>query len=447
MRTPNSDLPDAPGPDRDEFDLIDALRARFAAAGPPLGASDLGIGDDAAVVGLPGAGRVVLATDLVVGGVHVDLRTSSPEDVGWKALMVAVSDLGAMGCEPSHVLLSVAAPAGFPVERLGDGVADAAAVAGCAVVGGDLSSSPATLVVSVTAVGPEGDGSPPLRRSGARPGDRLLVTGPLGASAAGLRLLSAGDGRPVPDVLAAAHRRPVARLREGVVARGAGAVAAVDVSDGLATDVVHLAGASGVGLDLALDPAAVAGGATGWRRCPVARTTSWSWPHRTPTGCGTPSNGRVCGPRSTSAAVRIGRGSGSSTVSRCPPSVGTTGSEVGTTGSEWCGMAGCGEGSVPGHDRRTGAAGPAGRTAGGRGQAGKERIGRLVTLPDRMHDVQTFSRLGAPSTTARTFWMLGSQRRFVRRWEWLMFIPNDGFLPQTSHTAAMSLRLPLGTSG
>jgi len=93
---------------RDEFAVIDALRARFEGAGGHLPAGDLGIGDDAAVVTLPGGGRVVLATDLVVEGVHVDLATCSPEDVGWKALMVAVSDVGAMGCAPTHVLLSVA---------------------------------------------------------------------------------------------------------------------------------------------------------------------------------------------------------------------------------------------------------------------------------------------------------------------------------------------------
>ena len=248
-------------PDRDEFDVIDALRARFEGKGTPLTDADLGIGDDAAVVTLPGGGRVVLATDLVVEGVHVDLATSSPEDVGWKALMVTVSDLGAMGCAPSHALLSVAAPRGFPVERLGDGVAEAATVTGCAVVGGDLTSSPGGLVVSVTAVGPEGEGPPPLRRRGARPGDHLLLTGPLGASAAGLRLLSAGDGRNVRGDLATAHRRPVARIDEGVVARSAGARAAIDVSDGLSADVVHLARASGVGLDLGLGPDAVADGA------------------------------------------------------------------------------------------------------------------------------------------------------------------------------------------
>jgi thiamine-monophosphate kinase len=249
-------------PARDEFALVEALRTRFEAHAAPLPGGDLGIGDDAAVVTLPGAGRVVLATDLVVEGVHVDLATSSPEDVGWKALMVAVSDLGAMGCAPSHVLLSVAASAGFPVERLADGVALAAAAAGCAVVGGDLSASP-TLVVSVTAVGPADDDEVPvLTRGGARPGDRLFLTGPVGASAAGLRWFADPGGAPVPEDLAAAHRRPVARLREGRVARAAGATACVDVSDGLAADATHLAVASGVGLDLVVGPEAVAPGAT-----------------------------------------------------------------------------------------------------------------------------------------------------------------------------------------
>jgi thiamine-monophosphate kinase len=97
----------------------------------------------------------------------------------------------------------------------------------------------------------------PLLRSGAAPGDALLVTGPLGASAAGLRLLRAGQGDD-PSAAAAvlAHRRPVARLDEGEVARLAGASAAIDVSDGLAADLHHLITASGIGVDLDDVPAA-----------------------------------------------------------------------------------------------------------------------------------------------------------------------------------------------
>ena len=254
-------------PGQDEFDLIGALAARFA-SGAGLAPGDLGIGDDAAVVTLTGPDRVVLATDLVVEGVHVDPSISSPEDIGWKALMVTVSDLAAMGCAPSHVLLSVAAPPGFAVERLGAGVAEAAGAAGCAVVGGDLSSS-TRLVVAVVAGGPAVDEEVAvLTRAGALPGDHLFVTGPLGASAAGLRLLgertpdASWDGPEDPPSPWSAHRRPVARIQEGVTARAAGASACIDVSDGLTADIGHLADQSGVGLDLVVDDAAVADGAT-----------------------------------------------------------------------------------------------------------------------------------------------------------------------------------------
>jgi len=75
------------------------------------------------------------------------------------------------------------------------------------------------------------------------------------------------------------------------------------------------------------------------------------------------------------------------------------------------------------------------------GQEGKVRIGRLTTLPDRMHEVQALTRFGDPSTRARTRWTFGFQRRLVRRCEWLMFIPNEGFLPQMSHTAAMTRQI------
>ncbi len=247
----------------EEFALIGRLRHRFSGGTVTLVAGDLGIGDDAAAVTPRHPGRAVLSTDLVVAGVHVDLTVSTPEDVGWKALMVTVSDLAAMGASADYVLLSVAAPPGFAVERLADGVAEAADICGCAVVGGDLSGAP-VLVVSVAAVGstPD-DGHPLLRRDGAHPGDVLVVTGPLGGSAAGLRCLGGdGGGGAVPSALSGSHRRPVARLREGDTARRAGATAAVDVSDGLVADALHLAEASGVGLELAVGHDAVATGAT-----------------------------------------------------------------------------------------------------------------------------------------------------------------------------------------
>jgi thiamine-monophosphate kinase len=269
----------------DEFDAIDRLRVRFEAAGrarfatgdlPPAG--EVWIGDDAAVVldhpdgatpapGLAGdAGIHLLATDLVVDGVHVDRSLGSLADLGFKAVMVTVSDLAAMGGRPDHLLVSIAAPPGTDLDEVGTGMAEAAEATGSVVVGGDLSEAP-VLVVSTAVCGRLGGGPGPLLRSGARPGHHLFVTGPLGGSAAGLRVLradlgdrmagagaGAGAGVGVPhadpdrDHLRAAYRRPVARLREGETARLAGA------------DVSHLAVSSGVGVRLASIP--VVAGAT-----------------------------------------------------------------------------------------------------------------------------------------------------------------------------------------
>jgi thiamine-monophosphate kinase len=225
-----------------ELSLIARLRARLPA-----------IGDDAAVVPVP-AGRLLLCADVAVAGVHADLGLVGVDDLGWKAFAATVSDIAAMGGRPHYALVTVSGPlGGVDVDRLYDGVLAAAEASGCAVVGGDLSAAPG-LVVGVTVVGSV-DGEPVLR-SGATAGDTLFVTGPLGAAGAGLAELRRGEAALDPD-LQVAHRRPRARVAEGEVARRAGATAMIDVSDGLAADLWHLADESGVGAVVDRVPVAV----------------------------------------------------------------------------------------------------------------------------------------------------------------------------------------------
>ncbi len=281
MQRPNSDRdPVAENPGVGEFAAIDRLRVRFETAArsrfpdgelPPHG--DIWIGDDAAVVAFGSSTELVMATDLVVDGVHVDTDLCSLADVGYKSLMVTVSDLAAMGARPHYALVSVVVPQGTDLDALGAGLAEAAVETACVVVGGDLSEGPVLVVsTAVTGILRPGPGPAvppgPLLRSGASPGDHLFVTGPLGGSAAGLRLLrrpppdrSEPLGREVAERLVRAYRRPRARLEEGEVARLHGASAALDVSDGLVADAGHLARASGVGLQLESVPALE--GATG----------------------------------------------------------------------------------------------------------------------------------------------------------------------------------------
>ncbi len=188
--------------------------------------------------------------------------------------MGAVSDLAAMGARPVGALVALCVPGSTGEGDLAlgvmEGVAEASRESGCVVVGGDLSAS-GVLTVVVTVMGTL-DGGDAVQRSGAQPGDALFISGPCGGSAAGLRVLRglgalgalrAGEVvelGPVESVLAAAYRRPVARLAEGEAARPAGAHAMIDVSDGLALDLHRLADASGVGF--ALDAVPVAEGAT-----------------------------------------------------------------------------------------------------------------------------------------------------------------------------------------
>ena len=247
----------------------EALQRIRSVLGSRIGVS--GLEDDAAVLSCPPTSSLVVSVDSVVGGVHVDLDLCSPADVGWKALMGALSDLAAMGASPLGALVALCVPGGSGDGSVAlgvtAGVAEAAGAAGCPVAGGDVSTS-SELVVAVAVLGVVHDGEPPpVVRGGAHPGDALLVTGPCGASAAGLRVLRTGPGTggggistAVAGVDIASYRRPVARLAEGQLARRRGATAMIDVSDGLALDLHRLADASGAGF--VLDEVPVAAGAT-----------------------------------------------------------------------------------------------------------------------------------------------------------------------------------------
>nr|WP_212763130.1 thiamine-phosphate kinase [Gordonia araii] len=229
------------------------MLAEFAQAAKQAPGALIGPGDDAAVVE---DGVTVLSVDTAVQDRHFRLAWSTPEQIGARAVVAAVADIAAMGARPTGILVSHAAPPDTPADVLvgiNRGVVGRAAGLGAAMLGGDLVTA-GEISVSITAVGVL-DGIDPVRMSGARPGDVLAVSGPLGASAAGYAVLS--RGLPFADAASVevvdAFRCPAPDLTQGAVAARAGAHALTDVSDGLIEELSLLSASSGVAVEVAAD--------------------------------------------------------------------------------------------------------------------------------------------------------------------------------------------------
>ena len=225
-----------------EFDLVRTLVTEW-------GKSAQRIGDDAAVLEVPPGDRLVVTTDTSVEGVHFKREWLNHFEIGYRATAASLSDLAAMGAHPIGIVIALTLPEGdrHEARELATGIREGASAVMCPIVGGDLSSGK-VLSLTTTALGSV---ARPLSRAGAKVGDRVYVTGVLGGPAAAVRAWRAGKEPTERDRARFAHPIPRVDAAIGLAARGASS--AIDISDGLAADLTHVAAASKVRIEIDAD--------------------------------------------------------------------------------------------------------------------------------------------------------------------------------------------------
>ncbi|MFC1712964.1 thiamine-phosphate kinase [Candidatus Poribacteria bacterium] len=231
-----------------EFDLIKRMSAGLESTGRPVIA---GIGDDSAVLPAAEGTLQLVTTDMLVENVHFRLDFAEPFQIGWRSLAVNISDIAAMGGEPTYAFVSIGLPRETTVEfvdELYSGMQKIATEYSVDIVGGDTVSAP-QIVINIALLG-EVEAENLLLRSGAKEGDALAITGNLGGSEAGLTILK--DDLQLEGIKK--HLMPVPRVQEGrLLAKSGYVTSMIDISDGLASETHHICEASGTGAELCMN--------------------------------------------------------------------------------------------------------------------------------------------------------------------------------------------------